>query len=406
MRLFLSDWVLPVVSPPIRYGGVVTDQGKIIAVGEASTLRDKFPSIEAERMTNTVIMPGLVNAHTHIELSMMKGAIPDGLPFAEWVYRAITGRFTYTTEAIRDAASLAVQSMIQNGTVAVGDIANNSDISQPLLENSTMWAVIFHEATGFQSAVAQGKFTEFSRKAWQPGTERVRHALAPHAPYSVSRALFSEIRAFNRSGRLTTMHLAESYDELVFIRTGEGPMREMIEKLGRWDDTWEAPKTTPVKYAHALGMLMPGMLAVHVVHADDEDIQLMKQYHISVCTCPRSNVKINVGGTAPIRKYLDAGINVCIGTDSLASNDDLNVWNEMHALQKQHASVKPEEIVRIATFNGAKALSLDNVIGTIETGKADALIAVTSRESVSEPYGFLTGGKSTFDSVRPLFAHS
>ncbi|HNO12386.1 MAG TPA: amidohydrolase family protein, partial [bacterium] len=327
-------------------------------------------------------------------------------PFAEWVYLAITGRFAFTIETMREAASVAVQSMIDSGTVAVGDIANNSDVSQPLLEKANLWAVIFHEATGFQTAVAQEKFAEFSRKAWQPGTERVRHALAPHAPYSVSRPLFSEIRAFNRSGRLTTMHLAESRDEVEFIQTGDGPMRRMIEKLGRWDEAWEAPKTTPVKYAHTLGMLMPGMLAVHVVHADDDDIRQMKQYHISICTCPRSNLKIDVGGVAPIKKYIDAGINVCIGTDSLASNDDLDLWNEIHALRKLHPEVRPEELIRFATLNGAKALSLDNVIGTIEAGKADALIAVTTRQTAADPHDILTQGRTAIESVRHLSGHS
>ncbi|NUM79711.1 amidohydrolase family protein, partial [bacterium] len=297
----------------------------------------------------------------------------------------------------------AVRDLEKTGAVAVGDIANHSETSLAALKQSSLYALIYNEVTGFSPAIARQRFGEFARKVIQPANPKIRQSLAPHAPYSVSADLFRLAGDFIKIHRLhSTVHLAESLDEIEFLRHGTGKIKTMIEKIGKWDATWPVPDATPVGYLDWLGFLHERLLAVHAVHVSDADIQILRQKNVSVCTCPRSNRKINVGGKAPVGKMIAAGINVCIGTDSLASNDDLNLWNEMRFLQSVHPETGADMILKMATINGARALGLDDKIGSIETGKNSALIVVTSSESIESPETFLLSGYQNFKSISQL----
>lgn len=405
MKIYLADWVLPVASPKIRNGAVVlSDDGRIVEFGTGQDILKKYSdkSIQTVVSKNSVILPGLVNAHTHLELSMMKGVIPHGLPFSEWVFEAITKRFQFSDATIFADCEKQIRALESCGTVAVGDIANHSATSLPLLEKSTLYAVVYNEVTGFAGSIAKERFQEFVKKIPAVSDKKIRHALAPHAPYSVSPELFRLIAEYNGLEKYSTVHLAESKDESEFLMTGSGPMKEMIKKIGRWDENWKAPTTTPVSYMNKLGILNSKMLIVHAVHVSDEDIDLLKWHRVPICSCPRSNVHINVGGTSPVEKYLQAGLNVCLGTDSLASNEDLNLWNEMTFFKKIHPSISNEQIIEMATINGACALGLDSQIGSIEKGKDGALIRVESVKQIDDPGLLLLSGYDSFKSVNRI----
>ncbi|MBL7995222.1 amidohydrolase family protein, partial [bacterium] len=135
------------------------------------------------------------------------------------------------------------------------------------------------------------------------------------------------------------------------------------------------------------------------VHVTDEDVELLQSHNVHVCSCPRSNIQINVGGKAPIEKYLDAGLNVSLGTDSLASNDDLNLWNEMTFFKTIHPAISNKKILEMATINGARALGFDSQIGSIEKGKDNALICVGSDTLINDPEAFLLSGYDKFTSI-------
>ncbi|KAA0268319.1 MAG: hypothetical protein EDM79_14815 [Chloroflexi bacterium] len=179
-------------------------------------------------------------------------------------------------------------------------------------------------------------------------------------------------------------------------------MKEMIRKIGRWDDNWRAPGTTPVAYLRELAMLNSQLLIVHAVHVTDNDLEILKTHRVHICTCPRSNERIDVGGTAPVEKYLKAGLNVCMGTDSLASNDDLNLWSEMKFFKTVHPQIRDSTILEMATINGARALGFDKEIGSIEKGKDAALIRVESERPINEPEAFLLSGCDTFLAVHSI----
>jgi len=400
MKIYSADWVLPITSERVRHGAIVIDdENLILDLGQNERILETYRDENVQRIhfENSILMPGLVNAHTHLELSMMKGVIADELDFGDWVYEAITQRLEFPEEKIRAACRRAVKELHQTGTVAVGDIANSLSVSTDCLKEANLYAVVFNELTGFPSALAKPKLDEFLSRIPEDNSGKVRQTLAPHAAYSVSPELFELIRIYLDShGAISTVHAAESMDETTFIRNGNGKIRNTIEKLGRWEERWRTPGVSPIAYLDALGILTNRMLAVHAVHTDDEDLEILSGRNVSVCTCPRSNVKINVGGIAPVEKYLKAGLNVCIGTDSLASNDDLNLWNEMSFFKQVHPTVPPTTILKMATINGARALRLDDQIGTIERGKENSVIRIETDFTIDEPEQFLISGKSKF----------
>ncbi|KAB2880991.1 amidohydrolase family protein [bacterium] len=402
MKIFLTDWILPITSSKIKNGAVVIDDyDRILDFGSRQDILKKYSdkNIQVAESKNSIIMPGLVNAHTHLELSMMKGVIPRGLNFSDWVFEAITKRFQFNEATISADCEKQIKALEDCGTVGVGDIANHSATSLPLLEKSSLYAAVFNEITGFSSAVAQNRFREFVSKIPETPDNKIRQALAPHAPYSVSPELFKLTAEYNGDSKISTVHLAESNDEIEFLLSGSGSMKEMIQKIGRWDDNWKAPKTTPVSYLKKLGILNSKLLIVHAVHVTDDDIELLRSHSVHICSCPRSNVQINVGGTAPIEKYLDAGLNVCLGTDSLASNDDLNLWNEMTFFKSIHPKIQDSIILQMATINGARALGFDQHIGSIENGKDNALVCIESGKPINDPESFLLSGYDKFTSI-------
>lgn len=390
MQCFSASWLLPITSPPIPNGALMIDNDRIVDVGPREVLKRRHPSAPETSFKHGVILPGVINAHTHLELSVMQGHVPDGLPFSEWAYRVITERTSYDELATITACRDGIGQLIDCGTVGVGDIANHGNVSLPLLESSGLTAHVFHEVTGFQDAVAESRFDEFHRRWSTIAPSFVSHSITPHALYSVSPRLLRFIDDHARQNQLRlSIHLAESIDEVYFLNSGTGPMKTMIEKIGRWDGSWKSPSATPVGYAEALRLLGPHMMAVHAVHVSDHDIAVLRSNGVSVCLCPRSNRKIDVGGSAPVRKLIDAGINVCLGTDSLASNDDLNLWNEARALRQLEPSLSDDERLRIMTLNGATALGWEKTMGSIAVGKSSRCIVVSGDSEIADPLSFV-----------------
>ncbi len=387
MQRINASWILPITSAPLRDGAiVVNDDDGIIDVGPRETMSRRHPSIPETVFENAVIMPGLVNVHTHLELSMMKGKIEEGLPFSEWAYRVITQRALFNDETVKQACHDAIKQLIDSGTVAVGDIANHHTLSVPMLKASGLLAHVFHEVTGFPGDIAAQRLSEFQQRLPTHPHPTVSESVTPHALYSVSTRLLQLVdqQARERRNRLS-IHLAESSDEKQFLETGSGPMKDMIQKLGRWDEKWKVPGSTPVGYAEFLGLLGPHLLAVHAVHVSDADIERLGRSEAHVCLCPRSNLKINVGGSAPARKLIDSGISICLGTDSLASNDDLDLWNEARAFRRMEPSVSSSEVLQCMTLNGASALGWSDKIGSIEGGKENRSIVLEFDSPITDP---------------------
>jgi cytosine/adenosine deaminase-related metal-dependent hydrolase len=211
-----------------------------------------------------------------------------------------------------------------------------------------------------------------------------------HAPYSASPALISEIARRRREAPLA-IHLGESQEELELLRTGRGPLRDILETLGVWTPAWTAPECDPVEYLHRLGYLQPDLLAVHGVHLSDDALARLRRARAVVVTCPRSNAWVGAG--VPRLSHLYAtGVGVAIGTDSLASAATLNLWDELHEMRRLAPDVTAAALLHSATRQGAVALGLGGEYGSIEAGRRAELLAVDVPAGVTDVEEYLVSG--------------
>jgi len=401
VTVYLARWILPVTAPPLEGGAVAVCDGRIVAVGKARDVRSRCAGAVHD-LGDVLLLPGLVNAHTHLELSALEGRLPRGGGFVEWVRELLALRMAVADEEVEGRARREAERLYRTGTVLVGDVSNTGASYAPL-RDAGLYARLFHEAIGFQSGRAEEVAALcVNGVARFPDTERIAGAVAAHAPYSVSPDLFRRIgRLAERWGGVTAVHLAESPEEMAFIRTGGGPFRDLLEELGVWDGAWTPDIRGPVRYLDSLEFLTPSTLCVHLTQASGDDIALLRERGAWACVCPRSNARLGVG-TPPVANLVQAGCRVAIGTDSLASNEDLNVLREMRYLHGLGLGVREQEILEMGTINGARALGFGSRLGSIEPGKVAALVTVPCPAgTITDPCGYLLE-EADVEAVRPL----
>jgi cytosine/adenosine deaminase-related metal-dependent hydrolase len=302
--------------------------------------------------------------------------------------------------SILSAARAAIAAARASGTGLVGDISNTL-VTVPLLREAGMPAQVFYELLGFNapdpaSRAAAARQAAAAAAAGDGGDadgRLVRIRLAPHAPYSVSPALFSAIRAEldAAASPVSSVHLGESEAELEFLRSGTGPLRTLLEELGVWAADWKAPGTSPVSYLSDIGFLDRCVLVVHGVQLDGEDLSRLSALGVTVVTCPRSNRYVGVGDP-PIEAFYAMDVDVAFGTDSLASVADLNVFAELKAARRLAPRVSARRLLESATMVGARALGFDREFGSVEPGKRASLIAVAIPDAVSDVEEYLVSG--------------
>jgi aminodeoxyfutalosine deaminase len=378
MTVYRAAWVCPISRPPIRDGWVSIEDGRITGLGGPA---DR-PALDVQDLGAAVLLPALVNAHTHLELSWLRGRVPPAATFVDWIKQLFVTRGGRSERAddpkVTDAARFAAHEMRQFGTAAVGDISNSLASIQPLKE-AGLRGIVFHELLGFNLPTGQSvrDTRPLREQAAALGGSDVRVSVAPHAPYSVSPEMFRAIRDEVNSSPVpvTSVHLGESESEVDFLRDGSGPWPGILKWVGSTRDDWSPPGLDPVAYLDRLGMLDARTLVVHAVQLKAPALERLAQIGCTVVTCPRSNQWVGVG-VPPIERFYAAGVNVAIGTDSLASVDDLNLFNELKTMRWLAPSVRASELLDSATRAGAEALGLGAELGTIEPGKRAAIIAV------------------------------
>jgi cytosine/adenosine deaminase-related metal-dependent hydrolase len=405
-RTYAARVLLPIHRPPIDGGWITVADGRIEAVGAG------LPPGAAEDLGDVALLPGLVNAHTHLELSWLAGRIPPAGSMIEWIRTLLRLRAAGPAggEAeIVEAIGRAAVELYTTGTVLVGDVANTT-ASIGVLRTLGMPAVVFHELLGFNVLPSQAQVRV--REAW----ERVGHAIAgsavadhaggvvesvvsAHAPYSTSASLFREI-AGRGAGQPLAVHLAESADEVEFLHSGTGVFRTLLADLGVWDPAWQPPAAGPVEFLHRVGYLRPGLLAVHAVHLTDDELVRLGEAGAFVVTCPRSNEWVG-GGIPRIAHFYAARVPVAIGTDSLASTGSLNMFDELAAVRRLAPDVTAATILDSGTRVGALALGRGREYGTLEAGKRAALVAVSLPAGVGDVEEYLVSGVPAA-AVRPL----
>ncbi len=401
--LVRAAWVCPVLTPPLAGGWVHVRDGVIAACGQGHAA----PPADGELdLGQAVVLPGLVNAHTHLELSWLRGRVPPAADFLSWVGELLRLRTRLESSddvSAIDALHAAVAELRATGTVAVGDISN-ALVSPPVLRDMAMPAVVFHELLGF--GVTDGAATLAEARARRIGMESagVRVVVAAHAPFSVSPELFRAIRDEVQASAdpITSVHVGESPEEVQLLRDGSGPWRTRLDELGAWRDGWTPPGCGPGDYLCDLGLLGRGTLAVHGVQLTDRELARMAATGATLVTCPRSNAWVGVG-PPPVERFVASGIRVAIGTDSLASAPDLNLFAELAAIRAAAPGLPARRILHAATQAGAEALGLDDVLGSLRAGRRAELVAVSLPAATSDPEEALVGGV-TADRIRVLRA--
>jgi cytosine/adenosine deaminase-related metal-dependent hydrolase len=381
VRLISAPWVVPIASPATAEAAVVVDgAGTIAAIGPRAEIKSAFASLPEERAEGALV-PGLVNAHSHLELSILAGRLSRGQGLAAWAMQLGQAATTSSAEQRCDSARRAALAAAAAGTAAVGDVGNTL-LAVPALANAGLAGVFFHELLGSREATtgdALADAEEEHRRFLQvsPWPANLARVPAPHALYSAGPDLLRRIfAAAADTGRPTSIHVAEDEDEIRLLHNGTGRWAEILASL-QVPPGSRTPGLGPLAYLESLGAFAGGRppLLVHMVLAGEEDIALAQRRRAPVVLCPRSN--LHIGGRLPdVRAFLAAGLTLALGTDSLGSSPDLSLWGEMAALTAHFPDLAPEIWLRAATTGGATALGLP-ALGALAPGKRPGIVEVT-----------------------------
>lgn len=362
MKLFSAHYLLPIGAPPVEDGALLVAGGRIAAVGTRRELAAAHPRAAAVDFGEAVILPPLVNAHTHLELT----AFPDWAEFAghppatgdfvDWILNLVQVRRTVGDAEVRASLCEGLWRSLHAGTGAVGDILTTL-AAAPAYRQSRMRGRIYLEVLGIDEGQVAGRLAQLARflvVAPEPG---LSWGLSPHAPYTLTTATLAAAVAFARTNALPlAMHWAETAEEAAFLADGGGPLQRFYRAAG-----WPLPGGPPVLDSY-------GGLLLHGVHASDAAVDAIAAAGTGVVLCPRSNSRFGAQ-RAPVARYRRAGVPLALGTDSLASSPSLSVWEELAFARQWFAgALDPGDWLEIATRGGAAALGLDGGVGCLAAG--------------------------------------
>jgi cytosine/adenosine deaminase-related metal-dependent hydrolase len=370
----------------VENGGVLVQNGLILEVGAFGAVKAAAPAHAGYvDHGSAALLPALVNAHTHLELSGLEGRIR--LPqdsFASWIEELLPHRSALTPEAQREGAAKGERQIAAAGTGLYADVMNG--LNGPTEPADSLPArQAFFEVLGFNRESMETAVEASLLKSFNAAAERnASLSLAAHACYSTSAELIRSAKKWSRKrGRVFSIHVAEHLEEVELLENGSGFFRRLLENLGRWVPDWTAPRMSPIEYLEKLAVLDERTLLVHAVHMTEADWRIVSRYGCPVCFCPRSNQNLNVG-RADVGKALQLSIPAALGTDSLASNTDLSLFSEAaHILESYSPAPASDALLSMMTMGGARALLQNHLFGSIEAGKRALLLAVSLPGSVS-----------------------
>jgi len=365
--LVRAKFVLPISHPLIIDGALEIRDSKILKIGPFRELKREVTQAKLIDLEDLIIMPVLTNAHLHLELSALRFRIPPSGNFLLWVRQVIKKRAQLSPLEMKEGAQFAIKELLKEGIGIVGDVGNTGLSLEPLL-NSPICGYLFHEIINFR-----GEKTNLS--PFHETSPYLKITYSAHSPYTVFPLLLRAIKAYNRKRkRLFTIHLAESQEEVIFLKEGRGPIAELLKERGQWNEAFSPKGLSPVKYLDSLEVLDENTLLIHCIHLEEEDYKILAERKAKVCLCPRSNLYTGAGFPV-LPLFLRYGIKVCLGTDSLASNDRLSIFEEMKTLYHYYSEVDPLEILKMGTINGAEILGFENW-GTLKPSSYANFIAV------------------------------
>jgi 5-methylthioadenosine/S-adenosylhomocysteine deaminase len=387
----------------IQDGAIAVDDGLIVDVGSrSSVIKAAGDEAEIRDLGDAILLPGLINAHTHLELSWMADDPPEGEDCTTWLKDLWERRRKTDQATAEEAVKQQLPAMHARGTVAVGDVSRETWVI-PLLAQSPLRGVVFIEISGLKSAQAEELLANAAERLEaltetldpKATADRIQVSLTPEGAHTTSVPLLRALAGRSgASGDPLSIHVAHCEAEVALLRDGSGPLAELFRELDLFDDEWKAPAHTPVGHLHRHGVLTPRTLAVHCVQLDQQDHSMLQAGRVTVVTCPRSNRRLGTG-TAPIPKLMSAGVPVALGTGSLASVPDLDLFADMAALLEEHPKLAPAAVLRMATLNGARALGLAEQLGSVERGRLAELIVVPLGDDDRKPLEIICSNPRT-----------
>lgn len=404
VTLLKARWIAPVATPPIENGLVAIENGCIADIRTARS-SDRAD----EDFGDAIIVPGFVNAHTHLELTLHHNRVAFAGTFAGWLAALLKIRETEDLDAMmREARPMGLRQSIEAGVTTIGDIGSQHDAMEDWWR-SPINVVGFREVLGIGPMTqsinprsAERVIQDIEGFESRAETDGPIHAigLTPHSPYSVTLEAFRHAANHaDKTARPVTTHVAETLEEVELLRDGTGPIRDFLETLDLWDGSFQVPGCSPIAYLDGLGFLDCRPLLVHANYVSDDDMDRIASSNASVAFCPRSHAFFQ----HTRHRYVDMlrrGINVCLGTDSLASNDTLSLLDEARFLRSRDSTIDSEQLLRMATLNGSQALGLAGRTGSIESGKqADFVVIPLAHASTREPLSDLMSSQTDPRSV-------
>lgn len=374
-------------------GAVVVEDGRIVRVGPWSRLKVHVgPGDAVEHFAEHAILPGPVNAHTHLGLSDMAGRLKPTANFTAWVGRLTARLMVRGRRAAQEAVVVGARLAAEAGTAAGADMAHDVRVCNCLAAGPVRWTV-FGELFRFAEAglARLGKTIEALERL--STTTGLRVGLAPHAPYTAGLEVFAAARReADRRGWPVSTHLHETLDEIAFSERGQGTLGTWLRRLGVVPDGWRPPGRRPIAALAEAGFFAGPVLVAHANYLTDDDIAVLAASRSSVAYCPRSHAFFG-HQEHPWRRLLQAGVNVCLGTDSLASSPSLSVFDEARFIAAGQDGADPALLLQMATVRGASALGLERLAGDIRPGMPASMCTVGPLEATTDPLGAIMGGQ-------------
>jgi cytosine/adenosine deaminase-related metal-dependent hydrolase len=410
VTIYRADWLLPVSAPVLADGALAVAGERIAAVGRAAELVAAHPGAEVVDLGRSIIMPGFVNCHSHIEYTSFRGILDDA-DFGDWIISLVDVKASLTPEEYLVSARLGALEAVSSGITTIAD-TSYAGVTLEAVAEAGLRGRLYLEIFGVDDARLDETVDDVRRRladARAAAPPQFDVGLAPHAPYTVSSRLYQAVAALARAEGLKVLsHVAESREELTYVRSGSGKFaHDYREKMG-WERMLVQPYgVSPIKYLQQWNVFDEDFLAVHCVLVSRDDIRILKAKDVAVAHCPKSNAKLGCG-VAPLADLLHEGVRVGLGTDSPASSNIMDMFDEMRTMLLLHRAVERDvrvldapQCVRIATLGGAEALGMAADIGSLDAGKYADFIAVDISRShfapIDDPYSALVYGANQDD---------
>lgn len=404
--LLMARYVLPVSVPYIENGAVLVRGDKVVEVGDAQDMVRRYPDEEVRDFGMAAVMPGFVDCHSHLEYSIMRGILND-VPYVSWKAYIIQKEALLSEQDWLDSAVLGAYESIATGITTVADVTATG-ASLPAAERLGLRGIIYREVGATTrdgvSAALQGAVDEIERWSSLSTSGRFRFGIGPDSIYSCHPQLLREVARYAReTSTPVALHLAGSQDECDFVRYGSSPFSiasdsETHRAFARHQSLELLPAgCSPVQYALNWDILsIPQVLAIHCVKVDEHDIETLAENGVNVAVCPRANAKLGMG-VAPIVQMRRAGITVGLGTDSPAAADSIDPMEEMRftmlalrATNGKDGFIQGPDMIRMATLDSARALGMDDIVGSLDPGKQADIVAIDLSDSRQAPTHYPT----------------